>query len=186
MSCLLSRMVAGGAAGFLATVPMSAVMLVGHRWLPWRQRDPLPPQQINDELLESANLDDDLSRQERAGLAVANHFAYGAAMGSLYGGLTSAASPSSPVISGIAYGLSVWAGSYLGLVAALGLYRSATEEPGGRNTLMIAAHVVWGASLGILTELALPKRHQTCSFGRRGRTAMENSHAHENEKEYAR
>lgn len=50
MNASLSRLVAGAAAGALATVPMSAVMLVWHRQLPWTKRDPLPPAQIVNQL----------------------------------------------------------------------------------------------------------------------------------------
>jgi uncharacterized membrane protein YagU involved in acid resistance len=184
MSCFANRAFAGAAGGLVATVPMSAVMLIGHRWLPWRQRDPLPPQQITNEALASVDLHDDLDSHERAALAVFNHFAYGAGMGLLYGGLTAAAPSTNRVSSGIAYGLAVWTASYLGLVPALGLYRSAVQEPAGRNALMIAAHVVWGASLGVMTELAATNRHQTCTIGQRGSITMENANAHQNKKKY--
>jgi uncharacterized membrane protein YagU involved in acid resistance len=56
------------------------------------------------------------------------------------------------VVNGVAYGLGVWTASYLGLLPALGLLAPATEHPARRNALMIAAHVVWGASLGITAK----------------------------------
>jgi putative membrane protein len=46
----------------------------------------------------------------------------------------------------------VWAGSYLGLLPVLGILSPATRHPTGRNALMIAAHIIWGATLGILTD----------------------------------
>jgi hypothetical protein len=122
--------------------------LVGHRWLPRRQRDPLPPQQITDRALASAQSHDDLSPQQRAALAVIEHFRYGTATGALYGSLISA----SPVSMNYLWSR-VWAGSYMGLLPSVGLYRSAKDEPVRRNLLMLGAHVVWGASLGFLTEL---------------------------------
>jgi len=42
----------------------------------------------------------------------------------------------------------VWGGSYLGLLPSLGILRPATDHPAQRNALMIAAHLVWGATLG--------------------------------------
>src|SRR5436190_23311022 len=97
---------AGALAGALATIPMTVIMLVGHRRLPVRQRDPLPPGQITDSLLAEIDLHDDLSREQKAALALLNHFAYGAAMGSLFGALPKP-SPLPRMASGIGYGLLV-------------------------------------------------------------------------------
>jgi uncharacterized membrane protein YagU involved in acid resistance len=55
-------------------------------------------------------------------------------------------------LSGAAFGLAVWAGSYLGLLPVLGILRPATEHPARRNALMIASHVVWGAVAGLVLE----------------------------------
>jgi len=55
------------------------------------------------------------------------------------------------MMSGCIYGLGVWSCSYLGWLPASGLYRSAVNHTPERNTLMIAAHLVWGASLGLAT-----------------------------------
>ena len=52
----------------------------------------------------------------------------------------------------MAYGLAVWTTGYLGLLPALGALRPATEHPPRRTALMIAAHVVWGAALGLLAD----------------------------------
>lgn len=151
----MNRAIAGAVAGLLATIPMSVLMLAGHRRLPWRKRDPLPPEQITRRALQSVGLHDDLSGGQEDALIAANHFAYGASMGALYGILPHSPAPAGALACGIAYGLSVWAASYLGWLPAAGLYRSATEEPRQRNELMIAAHVVWGASLGLTTAALL-------------------------------
>jgi uncharacterized membrane protein YagU involved in acid resistance len=156
MDQISGRMIFGALAGFIATAPMSAVMFAGHRRLPWNQRDPLPPEQITLNALDAAGLDDDLSRSQSAALTVFNHFAYGAATGSLYGALISTCRPASPLTSGIVYGLGVWGVSYLGLLPSLGLYRAATKEPAERNWLMVTAHIVWGVSLGVLMEIGQP------------------------------
>jgi putative membrane protein len=55
-------------------------------------------------------------------------------------------------VKGIGFGLLVWAGSYLGLLPALGLLSPATQHAPQRNLLMIAAHLVWGAVLGAVTD----------------------------------
>ena len=85
-------------------------------------------------------------------LACACGMTYGAAMGSLYALARSQRPRNDAVASGMAFGIAVWAVSYLGLLPALKLYRSATEEPTERNVLMIGAHLVWGASLGLLAD----------------------------------
>jgi hypothetical protein len=156
MDQLSGRVMFGALAGFIATAPMSALMLAWHRRLPINQRDPLPPEQITLNALDAASLDDDLTRTQIAALTVFNHFAYGAATGSLYGGLTSTCQPASPLFSGMAYGLGVWGINYLGLLPSLDLYRAATREPAQRNWLLLTAHIVWGGSLGVLTEIARP------------------------------
>jgi hypothetical protein len=62
------------------------------------------------------------------------------------------------VLAGTLYGLVVWGASYLGLVPALGLLSPATRHPRRRNALMIAAHLVWGAALGLLAAQR-PRKH---------------------------
>ncbi len=54
-----------------------------------------------------------------------------------------------PALAGAGFGLAVWAGSYLGWLPAAGILRPATEHPPRRVALMIAAHLVWGASAGL-------------------------------------
>jgi len=83
--------------------------------------------------------------------ALALHFAVGAAAGALYGPLAHSLRPP-PVLGGVAYGLAVWTTGYLGILPALGALRPATEHPPRRTALMIAAHVVWGAALGLLAD----------------------------------
>ena len=60
--------------------------------------------------------------------------------------------PLGPIASGVGYGLAVWAGSYLGFLPALGLHPPATRESPGRNVMNIGAHLVWGATLGAVTD----------------------------------
>ena len=154
----LERWMTGGVAGLLATVPMTLVMLAGKRLLPWRSREALPPTQITHNALAAVQLHDDVSHDERLALTALNHFAYGAAVGSLYGRLFNPRGVGGAAASGVGYGLTVWAGSYLGLMPALRLYRPPGDEPAERHGLIIAAHVVWGGSLGLLTLAMRPRR----------------------------
>jgi uncharacterized membrane protein YagU involved in acid resistance len=151
MASIFRQACRGAVAGFAATGPMSIFMAASHEALPEAQQTGLPPRQITDRVLAKADLHDDVDEPERQGITAAAHFAYGTAAGAVYGVLAHALRPP-PVLGGVAYGLAVWAGSYLGLLPATGLYRSATREPAGRNVMMIGAHVVWGAVLGLLAD----------------------------------
>jgi hypothetical protein len=122
------------------------------RALPPAQRYSLPPRQITETVLEEAGLDEQLGEKGRRRLTLASHFAYGAATGALFALVCRNRQPSP--FSGAAYGLVVWAGSYLGWLPALGILRPATRHPARRTALMIGAHLIWGATLGAALRLA--------------------------------
>lgn len=77
---------------------------------------------------------------------IAAHLAYGAFCGVLY----------HPVgrfihvhryLRGLAFGLLVWAASYLGALPALGLYPRPNRDRNSRTASMIAGHIVFGITL---------------------------------------
>ena len=107
---------------------------------------------------------------EREAATWASHFGYGAACGALYGAL--AANRRVPhVAAGVGFGLAVWAGSYLGWLPAAGILRPATEHPPRRTALMIAAHVVWGATTGfVVNALSEEDGEEVSGVRRRGKT----------------
>ena len=142
----------GALAGLIATLPMTAVMLLLHRALPSYQRYPVEPYRITTRLarrLHVSHLLDD--KPEQVAATTVAHVGYGAAAGALFPALFNRL-PLPASLTGMLYGLAVWAGSYLGLVPALGLLSPATKHPRRRNLLMIAAHLVWGAVLGLLVR----------------------------------
>jgi putative membrane protein len=144
-------LIAGGIAGLVATAPMSAVMLGLRRLLPRREQYALPPRQITVAATRKAGVDEHLDEPVRSLVTVVAHFGYGAAAGTMYAPLSRWV-PLPPVAAGTAYGLVVWATSYLGLLPGLGLISPATDHPTRRNALMIVAHMVWGAALALLLE----------------------------------
>ncbi len=146
----------GALAGWLATAPMTLAMTAMHRALPRQERYPLPPKRITMKLADEIGLKEHLGEGEKNALTMLAHFDYGAAMGAIYSPLAERL-PGPAVAKGIGFGLAVWTVSYLGLLPAAGILRPATEHPPRRNALMIAAHVVWGASLGLMFE-ALARR----------------------------
>jgi hypothetical protein len=133
---------------------MTALMEAAGRALPHEEQEPLPPRQITERAAEKVGAEDDMTEDEKAAATMANHFAYGTGSGAVYGALAPHI-PLPPAARGIAFALGLWAASYLGLLPAAGLYRPATRDSAERNALMIAAHVVWGATLGsVEAELA--------------------------------
>jgi uncharacterized membrane protein YagU involved in acid resistance len=144
----MNALIAGAAAGLFATIPMTLAMKAMHEQLPPEEKYPLPPRLIVESAAEAADVEDDLGEDEQYHLTVLAHFGYGAATGAIYNSALKAMDMEPNAGNGIAYGLGVWTLSYLGLLPAAGLLSPATEHPARRNALMIAAHVVWGASLG--------------------------------------
>lgn len=142
--------VAASLGGLAATLPMTVAMEAMFRRLSLPQRHPLPPRTISMRLADTLGMKHELDEQQRLAVTLLNHFAYGTAAGAVYGLLGRRLLPG--VLGGAVYGLGVWAGSYLGLLPATGLYPSAEEESARRNALMIAAHLVWGAALGTVTQ----------------------------------
>jgi hypothetical protein len=141
----------GSLAGLAATVPMTATMARLRQRLPGPERYELPPA----ELAAETGLPDSPAATMLA------HFAYGALMGALFG-LQRRRSPA----VGAAFGVGVWAASYLGWIPALGLLAPATRHPARRNALMLAAHLAWGSALASgLREIELAEP----AFARGGR-----------------
>lgn len=151
----LTTVLGGLAAGALATIPMSLAMEALHRRLPWRERYPLPPRQVTMRLARRLRLERHLGEPERTGVTLLAHFGYGAAGGAVYASLASWL-PMPPIAGGTVFGVLVWLGSYLGWLPAMGILAPATRHPARRNALMIGAHLLWGATTGLLVARLQP------------------------------
>ncbi len=146
----MDKLTAGALAGLIATAPMSATMLLLRNAWPETREAPLPPEIVTAEAADEVGVRDDLGETGLQAATVAGHFAYGAAAGALYA--VAASKTRQPISTGVAAGLALWAAGYFGWVPALGLMAPAHRQPAERNTMMIAAHVVWGATTGALVE----------------------------------
>jgi uncharacterized membrane protein YagU involved in acid resistance len=144
----MNGLITGAVAGLLSTIPMTLAMKAMHEQLPAEERYPLPPRLLVENAAEAAGVEDKLKEKDEQSLTLVSHFAYGSAAGAVYNASMNALDVRPNAMNGVAYGLGVWTASYLGLLPALGLLAPATEHPARRNAVMIAAHVVWGASLG--------------------------------------
>ncbi len=146
-----SPIISNALAGCVATIPMSVMMLALHRALPPTQRHPLPPAQITHNLAEQLPPDVQPNETEQRWLTVIAHFGYGALAGACYTPFARML-PLSPLVKGIAFGMAVWAGSYLGLLPVTGLLPSHSERPPERTALLIISHIVWGSALGLIAQ----------------------------------
>lgn len=142
----------GSIAGVVATGPMTVAMILWHRRLPHREQYPLPPREITMKLARKTGLEQHMSGEAKSAATLVAHFAYGAATGAVYGAMSERL-PLPAVCKGVGCGLLVWTGSYLGLLPSTGILHFATDHPARRNLLMIGAHVVWGAALGMVTQI---------------------------------
>ena len=140
--------VRGAAAGLVATGAMSALMhalrdQVGEQ----------PPDAIVTSAADAADLD--VPEPVLDAAAVAMHVGFGASIGGAYA-LLPRVGP--PVLRGVATGLAVYAVSYQGWIPALGILPPATRDRPGRPAVIIAAHVVYGAVLGLVEERLRERR----------------------------
>ncbi|KAA9380043.1 hypothetical protein F5972_10555 [Microbispora cellulosiformans] len=139
---MIRRLARGAAAGALATLTMSAVMLAG-------QRAGLMPGQPPRHIVRAA-LPGHRHRPKRGErtLGALAHLGFGAATGAAFGVLTGNRRPT--VRFGVGYALLVWLGAYQGWVPALNILPPASRDPArGRPAVMAAAHVVYGATLAL-------------------------------------
>lgn len=151
------RALAGGAlAGLGATVTMTAVLVLARRL---GGLGDYPPQHLLVHGLVKAGLLGELDPEDRRPIGWIAHAGYGAAAGAAYGAVRDAARRrrrfpgiGQGVITGLLWGLGVWAVSYLGWVPLFRRIPPRTRDPEGRTVPTFAAHVVFGASLGALYE----------------------------------
>jgi hypothetical protein len=139
----------GAAAGFAATVPMTLVMEGLRAALPREQRRRMPPREIVDRSVDRAGVAWQVDRSDRIAITTLAHFAFGSLAGALYGAMLKRQRHSA--MTGVGFGLAVWALAYGVGLPSLGLHPAAAEDTNDRNAVLVASHVVWGATLGKLS-----------------------------------
>jgi uncharacterized membrane protein YagU involved in acid resistance len=143
------KLLRGFGAGFLATLPMTLWMLSANRVLPAAKPDPLPPEEITVNLLRKAEMDQALNGAQQKQASLVNHFVYGGLLTMPFGFFRPKNRQRRNLVTqGALYGLLVWVSNYLGLLPTVRLYPPATQEPARMNSIMIVAHLCWGASVG--------------------------------------
>ena len=142
--------IVGAAAGVVATVPMTIVMEELHRALLGEHEGPLPPREVTEGVDERLGGEVESTREESLEQAtVVAHYAFGGIAGALFPLLAPKSLPAA-LGAGVLYGFGVWSGSYLGMLPALGVRHHARHDSVARSGMMIAAHVVWGATLALI------------------------------------
>jgi hypothetical protein len=124
---------------------MSAVMIAGNRAGLMREQ---PPVTITRSAFREAGVERPSALA--AAIAPASHLAFGAAGGVTYGLMRPLAPRISGRLLGIAFGLTVWVVSYKGWIPAFRILPSPEADRPGRPSVMVVAHLVYGAVLGWL------------------------------------
>lgn len=162
MTIPLAGALRGGVAGIAATAAMSGVMLAAQRLGAVGNQ---PPEAIVDETLAKAGADADEATSDVLGVVA--HLAFGTTVGATYGALAEVAGPSARgPLPATAFALLVWLTSYQGWIPALGALPPASRDRRDRQVSIVAAHIVYGAVLGTLTNRA--GRSAVTRAGRRG------------------
>ncbi|HEY3393685.1 MAG TPA: DUF6789 family protein [Lacipirellulaceae bacterium] len=160
---LLGEALAGAIAGLVATVPMTLAMLVMQRMLPRREQTTLEPRRISDDMLQKADLHDDVSERGKEQVSAAAHFGYGAGVGMIYA-MADRFLPLPRGLRGPVYGMLVWAASYAGWLPAVKTLPPPQRRPAGRNVLLIVSHLVWGAAAEGMTRLLLGRNRSKVAW----------------------
>lgn len=133
----------GAKAGIAATSAMSTVLVLAQRaGLMGRQ----PPEQIVETVEGQVGVRGDEPAENAT--AVAAHVGFGTANGIVFAGLHKLLPIRPSVIGGTLYGLGLWFVSYRGWIPALGIMPKPEQDRAGRAASVLAAHIVYGASLG--------------------------------------
>ncbi len=147
----LRAAVRGAGAGLLATLVMSALMLAARRAHATPQ---LPPETIARRATQAVTGESPSATEGRMLGSVA-HLAFGAAAGSVFGLVHHAIGLRGLLASvgaGLGFANAVYLVSYQGWVPALRILPPATDDDPNRVRTMVAAHWVFGAALGFVTQ----------------------------------
>ena len=142
-ACEMHPVLRGPLAGTLATIPMSLVMLVAGR-LVGRQA----PEAIVRSAVQAAT-GEQASKPVARLLSSLAHLGFGAGVGAGYV-LLPRSGP--PLLRGVGTALAVYLVSYQGWVPALGILPPASRDRPGRVTVMVTAHLVFGAALALVED----------------------------------
>ena len=143
----MKRILIGGLAGAIATIPQSGTVWGLRRMGVYRGK--AAPEVVSEHLTNQVVDMDQMSKPQRTAIKTAQHVGYGAVCGAAYGLLTTIFAANA--LTGALAGLGLWKMSYDGWIPAAGILPPPEQDEQGRQAALIAAHAVYGASLGALT-----------------------------------
>ena len=94
-----------------------------------------------------------LSKQQKEQWGPVIHYAFGAAMGAVYGGLV-ALVPAASAGFGTTFGAALFALADEAAVPALGLSKPPTQYPLSSHAMALASHLVWGTTTEAVRRIA--------------------------------
>lgn len=142
----MKKFLTGALGGFIATIPMTAVMFLMRRGSR-DEREALPPHEVTTRLAEEADLNEAVNTPGHQAVTGVAHFAFGTTVGAVYSA-TVEPLRLPPALKGSLYGLTVFAMSYQSVLPGAGILPPVSERSLHRNLLLIVSHLVWGITLG--------------------------------------
>jgi uncharacterized membrane protein YagU involved in acid resistance len=133
--------------GIWSGIFATSVMTLALFELSKSKKQQLPPAKVTRDVLKPFNINKAISKNEEPEVTLISHFIYGIGCSLAYTGIQNHLRRPS-ITGGVAYGISVWIGSYFGLLPAMQSRAAAYHLPKTTNLKMLLAHIVWGASLG--------------------------------------
>lgn len=149
----LKAILDGAVGGGLGTASMSVVMLAARQLGLMGEQ---PPEAITAAALDAGGMNErDAETQDV--LASLAHFGFGIGMGALFG-LLHRRLPFrvNATVHGVIFGSLVWVTAYQGWVPALGIMPPASRDRPDRPQVMLLAHWVYGATLGMTVAQRTP------------------------------
>ncbi|MFU8814145.1 MAG: hypothetical protein ACNA7W_02290 [Pseudomonadales bacterium] len=153
----MNKLLVGSIAGIVGTYAMTLAKDQMFEQLPKRQRYPLPPREITQDIIERLTGRRARDEERLTAATFAAHFGYGALCGATFTALN--LHRRRPVLSGLGFGLLVWADAYLGWLPMSRILTPASRHPAQRNLVMLASHAVWGAVTGYAATTLMHAEH---------------------------
>lgn len=155
---MIRDMLAGAIAGGIATLAMSpfmaprvtrAVAEVVPDAVPLEE---FPPRRVVQEAEAKVSDGELLSERAEDVATWVSHVAFGMGMGALYGAVARPMPRDTGAITGTAFGLTVWAVSYLGRLPVFGVSTGTASGHPDKLPFPFVAHVVYGLTTGVVYD----------------------------------
>lgn len=147
-------------AGFLGGLLGAGVMSAAHTLAGTGQPDASSPAQEEDatvkvgDTLSQVLRGRPLAEEEKSAAGSAVHYAFGAAMGAIYG-IAAAVTPVATIGRGTGFGAAVWLGAHALVVPALGLAPSPLRQPLRKEGLELMLHLLYGVTVHLTRRVGL-------------------------------